>query len=54
MVRTSVRERDEAGAVLVLAVIFMVVTAMIVTGLAAWSGNDIQNVGNLKTARSAR
>ena len=45
--------QGETGAVLILALIFMVVTALIVTGLTAWSGNDIRNVGNLKTGRSA-
>jgi hypothetical protein len=45
--------RDENGAVLLLALIFMVVTALIVTGLAAWSGNDIKNIGNIKSGRSA-
>ena len=42
---------DETGAVLVLALMFMVVTGLIVTGLTAWSGNDITNIGNLKLAR---
>jgi hypothetical protein len=39
--------------VLILALIFMVVTAIIVTGLAAWAGNDIKNIGNLKAGRSS-
>jgi hypothetical protein len=38
---------------LVLALIFMVISAMIVTALAAWSSNDIQNAGNLKSTRLA-
>ena len=45
-------KRDESGAVLLLALIFMVVTALIITSLAAWSGNDISNVGHLKSGRS--
>jgi hypothetical protein len=32
---------------------FMVVTALIVTGLAAWSANDIKNLAQLKNTRSA-
>ena len=45
---------DDAGAVLILALIFMVVTSLIVTGLAAFAGNDINNIGNIKThSRSA-
>ena len=43
--------RDEAGAILVLALIFMVASSLVVTGLAAWSGNDIMNIGTLKNAR---
>jgi Tfp pilus assembly protein PilX len=45
--------RNEEGAILVLALIFMVVTALIVTGLLAFAGNDIVNAGNLQTSRSA-
>jgi hypothetical protein len=45
--------RSEEGAILVLALIFMVVTALVVTGLLAFSGNDILNAGNLQSARSA-
>jgi hypothetical protein len=51
--RTRLGRRDESGAVLVLALVFMVVTALVVTGLAAWSGNDIKNIGNIKSGRSA-
>ncbi len=31
---------------------FMVITALVITGLAAWTGNDIKNVGNLQSARA--
>lgn len=47
------RAHGESGAVLVLALVFMVAIALIVTGLTAWAGNDIKNIGNLKTSRSA-
>ena len=46
-------EKSESGAVLVLALMFMALTALIVGSLAAFSGNDISNLGHLKTARSA-
>lgn len=46
-------EGPESGAVLVLAMMFMALTALIVGGLAAFSGNDISNLGHFKTARSA-
>jgi hypothetical protein len=49
----ATRSRDESGAILVLALIFMVVTALLITGLTAWEGNDIKNVGALKEARTA-
>jgi hypothetical protein len=49
----AMKSRDESGAILVLALIFMVVTALLITGLTAWEGNDIKNVGSLKSARSA-
>jgi len=38
------RARDEAGAVLLLALIFMVIVALMVTGLLAWSGNDLKQI----------
>lgn len=46
-------EEPESGAVLVLAMMFMALTALIVGGLAAFSGNGINNLGHFKTARSA-
>jgi hypothetical protein len=49
----ATRFRDESGAILVLALIFMVATALLVTGLTAWEGNDINNVGTLKSGRTA-
>jgi hypothetical protein len=44
--------RDESGAILVLALVFMVVTALLITALSAWEGNDINNIGTLKSART--
>jgi hypothetical protein len=38
--------------VLVLALIFAVLSAMIVGALATWTANDLKNVGNFKTSRS--
>ena len=46
------RVPDEAGAILLLALIFTVLTAMIVGALATWTTNDIRNIGNLKSSRS--
>jgi Tfp pilus assembly protein PilX len=45
--------RDETGATLVLALMFMVVIAVIVGSLAMASGNDILNIGNFKTSRAS-
>lgn len=38
---------------LVLALIFMVVTALVVVSLTAWEGNNIRDIGSLKYGRSA-
>jgi hypothetical protein len=46
-------EHDESGAILVLALIFTVITALLISGLAAWAGNDIKNIGNLTSSRTA-
>jgi Tfp pilus assembly protein PilX len=51
---TAIRTQDESGAILVLALVFMVVTALLVTGLTTWVGSDIKNVGTLKSARIAQ
>ena len=48
----TIRPTDENGALLLLALMFMVATSLVVTGLLAWSGNDITNVGHLKAARN--
>jgi hypothetical protein len=44
--------RDEAGAVLVLALVFLLAVGGIITGLLGWSGNDLKNTGTFKSARS--
>jgi hypothetical protein len=44
---------DEQGAVLLLALLFMVLAATLIAGLASWSTNDIKNAGNLKSSRIA-
>ena len=45
-------ERDEAGAILVLALIFLVTVGLIVTALLQWSSNDLKNTSNFKAGRS--
>jgi hypothetical protein len=45
-------ERDEAGAVLVLALVFLVTVGLIVTALLQWSSNDLNNTSNFKSGRS--
>jgi hypothetical protein len=47
------RARDEAGATLVLALIFTVVIGVLVGSLAMASGNDILNIGHFKTSRAS-
>ena len=42
---------SESGAVLILAMIFMVVVGLVVGALASWSGNDIRNIANFRGAR---
>jgi hypothetical protein len=46
------RRRDETGAVLLLALMFAVLSAMIVGALATWTANDLKNIGHFKTSRS--
>ncbi len=45
--------RDESGAVLILALIFVFVTSLIVLGITEWSGNDLKNTANFSNQRSA-
>src|SRR5271165_5564156 len=48
------QQRDESGAVLVLALIFMVAVGLIVGGLASWTSNDLKNALNFQSARNAQ
>jgi hypothetical protein len=45
------RERDESGAVLILALLFTLIVGLAVGALATWSANDIVNIGNFKKDR---
>lgn len=45
-------EGDETGAVLVLALIFLVTVGLIVTALLQWSSNDLTNTTHFKSGRS--
>jgi hypothetical protein len=44
--------RNDTGATLVLALIFMAVTSLIVFALLSWSGNNIENVAAFQDARA--
>jgi len=44
--------RDDAGAVLILALVFIIVIAVVVLALVNLSGNDLLNTSNLKKQRS--
>ena len=48
------RDRDESGAILILALIFMVAIGLIVGGLASWTANDLKNGLNFQSARNAQ
>ena len=48
--RCAPRSRNEAGATLVLALMFTTVIGVIIGSLAMASGNDILNIGNFKTS----
>jgi hypothetical protein len=45
-------ERDETGATLILALIFLVVVSVIVGALASWVGNDLNNTSKFTSAQS--
>ena len=45
--------RDEVGASLILALLFLVVIGLIVGGLASWTANDLSNAVVFQNARSA-
>jgi hypothetical protein len=46
------RSRNDTGATLVLALIFMAVTSLIVFALLSWSGNNIANVAAFQDGRA--
>src|SRR6516164_9413154 len=46
------RSRNDSGATLVLALIFLTVTSLIVFGLLSWSGNNINNVAAFQHGRT--
>jgi hypothetical protein len=43
---------NETGAVLILALIFALVTALLVGALTTWTANDLHNISNVKSSRS--
>jgi hypothetical protein len=45
------RSDDEAGAVLILALVFMLATSLLITGLLVWSGNNLSNVSSFERNR---
>jgi hypothetical protein len=45
-------KRDEAGAVLILALMFLVAVGMVVGSLATWASNDLHNTAAFTTART--
>lgn len=49
---TDGRGHDEAGAVLVLALIFMVTCSLLVIGLLSWSGNNLSSVAAFVQSRT--
>ena len=51
-VRPHAHVRDEAGASLVLALLFLVVIGLIVGGLASWTANDLSNATVFQNARA--
>jgi hypothetical protein len=44
--------KDEAGAVLILALVFLIVVGGVVGALSDWTTNDLNNTGNFASARS--
>lgn len=53
-VRTEPRVRDEAGATLILALLFMVVIGLIVGGLASWTSNSLTDTLSFAQTRSSQ
>jgi hypothetical protein len=46
--------RDESGAVLILALIFLLVVGMVVGSLASWATNDLNNTAKFTSARTVQ
>jgi hypothetical protein len=46
------RPRNETGSVLIMAMIYLVAVSMMVTALAAWTSNDLNNTTNFSSSRS--
>jgi hypothetical protein len=46
------RERSETGAILILALVYIVVVSVIVAALASWATNDLNNTSKFNSARS--
>ena len=46
------QERDESGAVLILALVFLLAVSLIVTGLLTWVGTSLQDTGVFSNERS--
>ena len=51
-VQPGQERRDDEGAVLVLALFFLVIMSLIITGLLSWTQNDLINVAHFKAHRS--
>jgi hypothetical protein len=45
-------DRDESGAVIILALVFLLLTSMVVSALLGQSGNDLKNVSHFESGRS--
>ena len=50
--RTQPDRHDESGAILVLALVFLLLTGGIISSLLSWSGSDLLNTKNFSSARS--
>jgi hypothetical protein len=48
----TARTNEDAGSVLILALVFLVVASLVVTALVGWVGNDLQNSTSFGSARS--
>jgi hypothetical protein len=48
----SEKDQGDQGAILVLALFFLVVMSLIITGLLAWTQNDLINVAHFKSQRT--